>query len=160
LHTEHNIDENDSLNIARIANGNYVKALSIINGTEESQLNFTRYQEIMRYAFKNDVSATKKWAEEMASTTMGREKQKSFLDYAQHLTRECFIQNINISELNYLIDYEAKFSGDFARFVTVKNVEIVMNYFQDAASDIEQNVQGKFVFFDLGLKLMTQIKPN
>ena len=160
LHTEHNIDESDSLNIARIANGNYVKALSIINGTEESQLNFTRYQEIMRYAFKNDVSATKKWAEEMASTTMGREKQKSFLDYAQHLTRECFIQNINISELNYLIDYEAKFSGDFARFVTVKNVEIVMNYFQDAASDIEQNVQGKFVFFDLGLKLMTQIKPN
>ena len=145
---------------ARIANGNYIKALSIIKATEESQLNFTRYQEIMRYAYKNDVLATKKWAEEMTSSSMGREKQKSFLDYAQHITRECFIKNIEINELNYLIDYEENFSSGFARFVNEKNIQALMDFFADAATDIEQNVQGKFVFFDLGLKLMTQIKQN
>ena len=160
LQAKHSISKENSINIARIANGNYIKALSIIKATEESQLNFTRYQEIMRYAYKNDVLATKKWAEEMTSVSMGREKQKSFLDYAQHITRECFIKNIEINELNYLIDYEENFSSGFARFVNEKNIQALMNFFADAATDIEQNVQGKFVFFDLGLKLMTQIKQN
>jgi len=38
------------------------------------------------------------------------------------------------------------------------NIENLMNYFADGESDIEQNVQAKFVFFDLCLKLMAQIK--
>jgi DNA polymerase III subunit delta' len=160
LEQKHAISSDNALNISRIANGNYIKALSIIKSTEDTQFNFTRYQEIMRYAYKNDVVSTKKWAEEMTSSSIGREKQKSFLDYAQHLTRECFIQNLQIKDLNYLIDYEENFSAGFARFVNEKNIQQLMDYFANAATDIEQNVQGKFVFFDLGLKLMTQIKHN
>ncbi len=155
---KHAVSEGNAINIARIANGNYIKTLDIITQTDESKNNFLRFQELMRYAYKKDVYATKKWSEDMTSGTMGREKQKSFLDYAQHITRECFMYNFNIKELNYLIEHEAKFSADFSRYVTEKNIQQLMDYFQEASRDIEQNVQGKFVFFDLGLKLMTQIK--
>ena len=65
LEQKHAISSDNALNISRIANGNYIKALSIIKSTEDTQFNFTRYQEIMRYAYKNDVVSTKKWAEEM-----------------------------------------------------------------------------------------------
>ena len=80
------------------------------------------------------------------------------MQYAQHITRECFIKRIHNDDLNYLIDYESDFSDKFSRFVDEDNIENLMNYFADAESDIEQNVQAKFVFFDLCLKLMAQIK--
>ena len=155
---KYKVSQKNAADISRISNGNFVRALNIINTSQETQNNFINYREMMLLAYARNVSGAKKWAEEIGASTNGREKQKSFLQYAQHITRECFIKRIHNDDLNYLIDYESDFSDKFSRFVDEDNIENLMNYFADAESDIEQNVQAKFVFFDLCLKLMAQIK--
>ena len=53
---------------------------------------------------------------------------------------------------------EQAFSDKFRRFLTVENIENIIELFDKASRDISQNVNTKIVLFDLGINLMTQIK--
>ena len=92
----------------------------------------------------------------MASNS--REYIKDFLNYTQFITRECFIAHLQNADLNYMIATEKTFSDKFKRFLTVENIENLMELFDKANRDISQNVNTKIVLFDLGINLMTQIK--
>jgi DNA polymerase-3 subunit delta' len=94
----------------------------------------------------------------MASSSIGREKQKQFLNYAQRMTRENFIFNLKNNELNYLSSYESDFSKKFSPFINERNVEDIMNEFALAEKHITQNVNAKMVFFDLTLKIIMLLK--
>jgi DNA polymerase-3 subunit delta' len=94
----------------------------------------------------------------MAVATMGRERQKNFLVYAQRMTRENFIRNMQEPELNYLTSSEAEFAHRFSPFINEKNVEDLMGEFALAERHIEQNVNAKMVFFDLVLKVIMLLK--
>ena len=94
----------------------------------------------------------------MAAAAMGRERQKNFLGYAQRMTRENFIRNLQQPELNYLTAGEADFSLRFSPFINERNVEDIMTEFALAERHIEQNVNAKMVFFDLTLKIIMLLK--
>ncbi len=155
----------DAINTARIANGSYLAATAILNDDDENKVNFERFVMIMRLAWqvgnKKDHASLKtlrKWADEMAASSLGREKQKGFLNYAQHMTRENFIRNLQENGLNYMTSYEADFSQRFSPFINERNVEDIMNEFALAEKHIEQNVNAKMVFFDLTLKIIMLLK--
>jgi len=159
------LNETDAVNIARIANGSYLGALAILNEGDENKVNFERFVMVMRLAWqvgnKKDHASLKtlrKWADDMAATTVGRERQKNFLSYAQHMTRENFIRNLQEKDLNYLTSYEADFSQRFSPFINERNVEDLMTEFALAERHIEQNVNAKMVFFDLVLKVIMLLK--
>ena len=94
----------------------------------------------------------------MASAAIGRERQKAFLNYAQRMTRENFIRNLQQPDLNYQTTYEADFSQKFSPFINERNVEDLMAEFALAERHIEQNVNAKMVFFDLVLKIIMLLK--
>ena len=94
----------------------------------------------------------------MAAASIGRERQKNFLSYAQHMVRENFIMNIQQPELNYLTSYEEGFSTKFSAFIHERNVEDLMKEFALGERHIEQNVNAKMVFFDLVLKVIMLLK--
>ncbi|HLP05440.1 MAG TPA: DNA polymerase III subunit [Paludibacter sp.] len=155
----------DAENIARIANGSYLKALEELNGNDENKLNFDRFVTVMRLAWnvgnKKDHASLKtlrKWADDMAPASVGRERQKNFLGYAQRMTRENFIRNVQQPELNYLTATESEFSRRFSPFINERNVEDLMAEFALAERHIEQNVNAKMVFFDLTLKIIMLLK--
>ena len=159
------LNETDAVNIARIANGSYLGALAILNEGDENKVNFERFVMVMRLAWqvgnKKDHASLKtlrKWADDMAASTVGRERQKNFLSYAQHMTRENFIRNLQEKDLNYLTSYEADFSQRFSPFINERNVEDLMKEFALAERHIEQNVNEKMVFFDLVLKVIMLLK--
>lgn len=159
------VNEPDAMNIARIANGNYLGALAILNEGDENKVNFERFVMVMRLAWqvgnKKDHASLKtlrKWADDMAASTVGRERQKNFLSYAQHMTRENFIRNLQEKNLNYLTSFEADFSQRFSPFINERNVEDLMTEFALAERHIEQNVNAKMVFFDLVLKVIMLLK--
>ena len=104
------------------------------------------------------LRSLRKWADTMASSELGREKQKGFMLYAQHLIRENFILNLNNPELNYLNPHELEFSTRFFTFIHERNVEELVYEFNLAERHIEQNVNAKMVFFDLALKLIMLLK--
>jgi len=159
------ITQHNALNIALIANGSYQAALNLLKESDEKKQNFERFVNVMRLAWqvgnKKDYAALrslKKWSEDMAASSLGRERQKGFLSYSQHMTRENFILNLQHAELNYLDQEESTFSLRFAQFINEKNVEVLMREFSLAERHIEQNVNAKMVFFDLTLKLIMLLK--
>lgn len=159
------LNDTDAVNIARIANGSYLGALAILNEGDENKVNFERFVMVMRLAWqvgnKKDhasLQTLRKWADDMAASTVGRERQKNFLSYAQHMTRENFIRNLQEKDLNYLTSFEADFSQRFSPFINERNVEDLMTEFALAERHIEQNVNAKMVFFDLVLKVIMLLK--
>ena len=159
------IKEDDAKYAAHIANGSYLNAIAVLNDGDENKLNFERFIMVMRLAWqvgnKKDHASLKtlrKWSDDMAASTVGRERQKNFLSYAQRMTRENFIRNIHQPELNYLTSLENDFSQRFSPFIHERNVEELMTEFALAERHIEQNVNAKMVFFDLTLKIIMLLK--
>ena len=165
--------KNDDLDIERdaasyaanIGNGSYLSALAVLNEGDENKQNFERFVMIMRLAWqvgnKKDHASLKtlrKWADDMAAAAVGRERQRNFLVYAQRMTRENFIRNIQQPALNYLTSFESDFSQRFSVFINERNVEDLMSEFALAERHIDQNVNAKMVFFDLTLKVIMLLK--
>jgi len=159
------LTQQDALHVARVANGSYLAALNLLKEGDEQKQNFDRFVTVMRLAWQvgnrkdhASLKTLRKWADEMALSSVGRERQKGFLGYAQHLTRENYILNINHSELNYMSQTESAFSTNFCPFINERNVEDIMAEFALAERHIEQNVNAKMVFFDLVLKIIMLLK--
>ena len=159
------IEDDEANYAAHIANGSYLNAIAVLNEGDENKQNFERFMLIMRLAWqvgnKKDhasLKTLKKWSDDMAAAAMGRERQKNFLSYAQRMTRENFIRNLQQPELNYLTSQEADFSQRFSPFINERNVEDIMTEFALAERHIEQNVNAKMVFFDLTLKIIMLLK--
>jgi DNA polymerase-3 subunit delta' len=159
------IGKEDAIYAAHIANGSYLSALAVLNEGDENKANLERFMMIMRLAWnvgnKKDhasLKTLKKWSDDMAAASMGRERQKNFLSYAQRMTRENFILTLQQPGLNYLTSSEAGFSQRFSPFINERNVEEIMTEFALAERQIEQNVNAKMIFFDLTLKIIMLLK--
>ena len=136
----------------RNAQGNYTAALKAMDTQKDLSLFLDLFILLMRLAYMRKIKEMHKWSEQMAG--MGRERQKDFLTYSQKLIRENFIYNFHQPALNYMTTQEAGFAANFARFVNERNVTGIMEELALAQRDIEQNVNPKFVFFDLALKMI------
>lgn len=156
LQGQFNLSEEDAASAAHLANGNYVRALNIIHSGEETRYFLELFITIMRNSWKRDVKNMKLKAEEFAS--LGREKQKEFLRYAQNQLRENFIYNLHQPQLNYLNKAEATFSVNFAPYVNERNVVDFMQELDLAIRHVEQNVNSRMVFFDLSMKVAVLLK--
>ena len=159
------IESGDAEYAAHIANGSYLNAMSVLSESDENKQNFDRFVMIMRLAWqvgnKKDHASLKtlrKWSDDMAAAGIGRERQKNFLIYAQRMTRENFIRNMQQPDLNYLTTTESDFSHKFSPFINERNVEDLMAEFALAERQIEQNVNAKMIFFDLVLKVIMLLK--
>lgn len=155
----------DVQNASRIAEGSYLQAKKILEQSREGRVNFDRFVELMRLAWmvgnKRDYTSLqtlRSWSDNLSSTDLGRERQKTFLNYAQNMVRENFIFNLKNPDLNYMTNYETDFSLKFSPFINERNVEDLMNEFTLAERHIEQNTYAKMVFFDLALKTIMLLK--
>ncbi len=143
-------------NLARVAQGNYIRALRLSGEEDEGRMFFSLFVQLMRKCYMRDIREMRKWTD--AVSDQGRERQKRMLEFFQRMLRENFAYNFRTPSLNYQTVEEEQFSQRFARFINEKNVIGIMNEFSDAQRDIEQNVNPRMVFFDLALKLTVLIK--
>lgn len=141
--------------IVHLANGSYLNAINLLNTTDENNEYFEHFVELMRYCYQNKVIEIIEWVDKIA--TIGREKQKSFLEYAIRMIRENFILNLNQKEIVYLTKQESEFSEKFSPFINKTNVFSIYENLNKAHADIEMNAYNKIVFLDLGLKLVKLI---
>lgn len=118
---------------------------------------FDLFVMLMRLSYMRKVKEMKQWADKLSS--LGRERQKDFLRYAQQMLRENFIYNFHRQDqLNSMSADEAQFAVKFAPFINENNVLGIMEELSLAQRDIEQNVNAKIVFFDFALKMIVLIK--
>lgn len=156
LRDKYSIQSADSFSIAHLANGNFIKALETIHLNEENKLFFDLFVSLMRLSYQRKIKEMKLWSEQVAG--MGRERQKSFLQYCQRMIRENFIYNLHRSELNYMSMDEQNFATRFAPFVNERNIFGITHELSEAQIHIEQNVNPRMVFFDFSLKMIVLLK--
>ena len=133
-----------------------MKALETIYLNQDSQLYFDLFVNLMRLSYQRKIKEMKQWSE--ALVDLGREKQKAFLQYAQHALRENFISNFRQPRMSYMNKSEHSFAQRFAPFIHELNCIEIMDEFDLAQRHIEQNVNAKMVFFDLSLRMIVLIK--
>lgn len=156
LQTRYGVTQPNSLSIAHLANGSFVKALETIHLNEENQLFFDLFVSLMRLSYQRKIREMKLWSEQVAG--LGRERQKNFLVYCQRMIRENFVFNLKQTELSYLTPDEEQFAARFAPFVNERNVMGIMDELSEAQQHIEQNVNAKMIFFDFSLKMIVLLK--
>ena len=142
-----------------MASGNFIKLQETIKTNEENQANFDLLTAWLRLCYSRKVVELTTWVEGIAD--LGREKQKSFLNYALRMMRENFIMNLareNRDQLVYLIHQEAAFSEKFSQFITTKNVFTINEEINKAHFHIERNGQAKIIFTDLSLTMIKLLK--
>lgn len=152
LMSQRGLSEEMARYVAHSAAGNYTLALQQLTTNEEKIEFFTMFVLLMRKCYQRDIKEMRAWSEQVAG--WGRERQKAFLEYCQHLIRENFIYNFHRPELVFLTRDESDFSKNFARFVNERNVIGIMDELSLAQRDIEQNTNARMVFFDFALKMI------
>lgn len=150
------IQQEDISLVTRLANGSYHRAIQIIDSTGENEAYLDLFITIMRNSWKRDVMNMKVKADEFAS--MGRNKQKGFLSYAQRMIRENFLYKLQIPEINYMNRKEAEFALNFHPYVHEENIIDFMEELALAEKHIEANVNARMIFFDLSMKIAVLLK--
>ena len=152
LVNQRGISDDAAQRIARMANGSWLQALELLSADSENELFLDMFQTLMRLAYQRKVKDLKTWSERMAS--LGREKQKRFLEYFLRLIRENFMYNFHQQELCYMTQREEDFARNFARFVNEANILPISDLANLAIRDIGQNANAKIVFFDFALQMI------
>lgn len=154
--SQYGLSTEDAKHIAHLANGSYLKATEAISLGEENKFFLEQFKGMMRNSWARNVKGMKEMAELLSG--IGRERQKNFLAYCQHLIRENFMYRFQAPELNYMNLDEASFAVKFAPYVNERNVFDIIDELAKAEQHIGQNVNAKMVFFDLSLRLTVLIK--
>ncbi len=156
MQSRYGLSAEDARQVSHLANGNYLKAVEAISVNEESRFFLEQFKTVMRNSWARNVKAMKEQADVLAS--IGREKQKNYLDYCQRLVRENFVYRFRAPELNYMNREEAAFAVKFSPYVNERNVMDLMDELEKAGLHISQNVNPKMVFFDLALRITVLIR--
>ncbi len=158
------LSEDQAQRISRMANGNWLAALEMLGADSENDYFLQLFQTLMRQAYLRNVKGMKAWSEQMA--TLGRERQKRFLEYFLRLVRENFMYNFQQSvgetspaahdakELCYMTQNEEDFARNFARFINEANILPITDLATRCIRDIGQNANAKIVFFDMALQMI------
>ncbi|NCT09628.1 MAG: DNA polymerase III subunit delta' [Flavobacteriia bacterium] len=150
------LSENEASKIAHNAEGNFNKALELLNN-DNSDLVFEEwFVEWVRTAFraKGNMAVVQQliaWSEKISKT--GRETQKRFLEYCLQFFRQALLLSYKSDHLVYM-ETKTNFKLEkFASFVHSNNILDIEKELNDAMYHIERNGNPKIILLDLSIKL-------
>ena len=156
--SQYGLDDAGAQQLAHIAHGNYLQMIETMQASEENEYFLFQFIRMMRNARAKNVKEMKTFAEDMASTTIGRDRRRRFLAYCQRLIRENFIYKFQTSEMNYMNQEETAFALKFASYINERNVFDFIEELAEADRHIAQNGNAKIIFFDLALRIAVLLK--
>jgi len=152
-----NIEPRIATKIAHQAQGNYNKALQLLQTDGEDVFFEKWFVDWVRAAFraKGNAAAIQdliQWSEQIA--TLGRETQKKFLHFCIDMFRQALLLNYQTTSLVFMEPKIEKFKlENFAPFVNGNNIHDIFKELSDAMYHIERNGNAKIVLTDLSIKL-------
>ena len=141
------IEKEKATQIASMSDGNYREALHLLQHSDADYL--TQIREWLNAILKNGPVAQVKWVDE--TSKMGREPQKQFLKYFNHLLEQSI--RLKILGTDLPLDPDLK---DFAlrinKIASVGQMEAIIQEIDKATYYIERNANPKMLFMALGIK--------
>ncbi len=138
--------------VASISEGNYREALQLVQHAEEDWLDLLR--EWLNATLKGGPTAQVKWIEEVGK--LGREKQKQFLRYFNHLLEQSVrlrSMGPESSHAQNMPEKERDFALRLNKLSDINQQQAIIEELDKAAYYIERNAHGKMLFHALTIKL-------
>jgi DNA polymerase-3 subunit delta' len=142
--------------VSGIAQGNYHEALQLLQHSEEDWLSLLR--EWMNATLKENPVAQVKWVDEVSK--LGREKQKQFLRYYNHLLEQCVRLRILGPANLSLSENEKDFAQRLNKVASVSQQQAIIMELDNASYFIERNANGKMLFHALTIKMLHIIRDK
>lgn len=142
-------DETQLLQTARIADGNFNEALSLMEQQEND--NAVLLLDWLRKCYKGNGVEQVKWTEGMAK--IGRENQKQFLRYGLHFLREFLIMKMTGQTQVRLEEKEQSSAERMLKIMDFHQVEQIVQLFDHCYYAVERNANPKILFLDTSIQI-------
>ena len=157
LVTRCKLTEDKARQIAAISEGNYREAQQLMQDAEADWQDLLR--EWLNAVLKTGPVAQVKWIEEISK--MGREKQKQFLRYFNHLLEQCIhLKLIGEDKLTNIAGKEKDFILRLNKLADLGQQQTLIEELDKAMYYIERNAHAKMLFHALTIKLYHIIKDK
>jgi len=134
--------------VANVSDGNYREALQLLQHAEEDWQSLLR--EWLNAMLKNGPVAQAKWVEEISR--LGREKQKQFLRYFNHLLEQAILLKAT-GNTPGAFGTERDFAERLNKIAGIEQQQAIIEEIDRASYYIERNANGKMLFHALTIKL-------
>jgi DNA polymerase-3 subunit delta' len=142
-------EANTARQIASVSEGNYREALQQSRHADEDWQSLLR--EWLNAIMKTGPIAQTKWVDEISR--LGREKQKQFLRYFNHLLEQAIRVRAMAMAGRGLPEKELDFATRLNRIAGIEQQEAIIGELDKAAYYIERNANAKILFHALTIKL-------
>lgn len=135
--------------IAAIVEGNYREALQQVQHAEEDWRNLL--SDWLKFTLRQMLQDQAKWLDEISK--LGREKQKQFLRYFNHMLGQSIrIRVLGVSNIS-LPEAEKDFAQRINKITSVSQQQAIIEELDKATYYIERNAHTKMLFHALTIKL-------
>jgi DNA polymerase-3 subunit delta' len=135
--------------VAGICEGNYREALQMLQHAEEDWQSLLR--DWLNATLKGGPAAQIRFTEEVSK--LGREKQKQFLRYFNHLLEQSIRIRVLGADGVQLVEAEKDFAQRLNKIASVSQQQSMIEELDQAAYYIERNANAKMLFQALTIKL-------
>jgi len=143
--------------IAGLSEGNYREAMKLMQHVDEDWLDLLR--EWLNSVLKTGPAAQVKWIEEISK--LGREKQKQFLRYFNHLLEQSIrLRIIDDGNAVSFAEKELNFIRRINKLANISQQKAIIEELDKATYYIERNAHAKMLFHALTIKLYHIIQDN
>jgi DNA polymerase III subunit delta' len=165
LISRNNTEPATARQVASVSEGNYREALQLVQHAAEDWQSLLR--EWLNAILKTGPVAQVKWVEEMSR--LGREKQKQFLRYFNHLLEQALRLRIvgdapallnngrnsakALAFLSTIPEKERDFAARLNKIANIEQQQAIIEELDRASYYIERNAHGKMLFHALTIKL-------
>ena len=148
--------ESEAAKVAHQAEGNYNKAVQLLQNDDADLIFEEWFVTWIRTAFKAKGNASVvqqlvSWSDTIAKA--GRENQKRFLAYCLQFFRQALLLNYKSADLVFMETKTGFDLSKFAPFVHAGNILDIEKELNDAIYHIERNGNAKIILLDLSMKL-------
>lgn len=150
LINKNNIATAIAIQIANMANGNYREAILLSQNAYEDWFNLLK-DWLNACVIHATANAEIAWIDEIAK--MGRENQKQFLQYINHVFSEVIkLQALGEAHMQ-LAPYEQEFAKRLSRILNYAQCQAIIEMLDKATYYVERNANAKILFHALCIKL-------
>jgi DNA polymerase-3 subunit delta' len=141
--------------VSAFADGSFLAALAYLETSDNQDQQRNQFIQLMRVCYKKEVLAMMDWADELA--TIGKERQKLFIQYTLHMLRQSILTNYMGDTLTKVSSEEAAFLEKFAPFISGNNIREFMTTLDAAYYQIDRNANARILFTQLCFQTMRYI---
>lgn len=152
VQTNTKLNDNEAQSLVARVEGDISLIRGHLRSHESEDRNRDMFIQLMRSAYKKNVLEMMDWSDAMAG--VGRETQKTFLEYALHMLRQSILKNYTDEQLTRVSTEEASFLKNFSRFITGNNISDFLEIFSEAHYHVERNANARILFTHLAFRVM------